>query len=1034
MSIQKSNYPLDRRTRTVVALICIIAATAGGAIYLRTEPQSNLKKQQERQPSAPPKTPAYQFTLADNRSIDASDEVTSTSLKRYRRRFVQPSIGNENIEKEFRHLRRYESLVMVSPTQLVSADANAFAWLNLETGKTQRRDVVPRRNYIRRIIASRDRKLIIGGQSGAPIVQLDVASNEVTTVPVDTASAEAQGMLPTGTPQAISADSKRLLFLNDNQPDRKRAYPRLVIGDLETGAVRKLEIDIEPSEIKKPRLSRLPLAVDVTHASFLPGDDLVTATGWWQGLADHSFIVCLKADSGEIVDRREVPRAFDKPFSAAKDVPVFATSDNQGISVWTWNGSEIQSTLELHAPGLLNCSIALSNDATQLAAIDSTGLVSLWDLQTERRLILGTHGAQGLQAIFSSDQSQIISSALDGRIRVWRTKNIVEAQLDGRSPAQKIASQNLAPSAQHVAISPDGRHFAITDGSDRVQIWNAKSGKGFLDQSIAGAGAMDFSSSKSHLVVSGKDRMLTLIDLQTPGSVKRVSIAAPDPARISKRFQQYLPENNVSTRKNRLQLSRDGNVAGYVGTGYLQLFNLEKPDQAYTYSNISWNGNRSLLRSQSFTAIAVNGDGALVAGAALDRLKIWRARTGELIQNIKIRNGMGKPSSLCFAADGSQLACLADGKVTVYDVRNGEAVRVIEKATAATLFDNAEGKLLHGNLLGEVILTDLTSEDAEVLFAIDEPVESIEVDRNGCIVVKGGSATTHLFEPLPDEIKRQSQWPRLSNIEFAPVSPGKIVPNNQTFTQWRERFQTNIIGFEVNPETRQRTSLPPNIQQVRYSSNGRRLKAFLHQPKGPDKPLPGLVFLHGGFTLSADDMKSVLAITKDRFVVMAPAMRGENGNPGTLELMCGEVDDARAAIQWLATQSFVDSKHIYAFGHSVGGATSALLSLRSNVPIVHSGSCGGIYTERIFDEWADMVPFDNTAAERKARLLVGNLPHMQRHHFAFLGKSDPLRQELKLPASDSKLSVEIVPGDHFTSFEESLQGYLKVIDKPIQHR
>ncbi len=71
-------------------------------------------------------------------------------------------------------------------------------------------------------------------------------------------------------------------------------------------------------------------------------------------------------------------------------------------------------------------------------------------------------------------------------------------------------------------------------------------------------------------------------------------------------------------------------------------------------------------------------------------------------------------------------------------------------------------------------------------------------------------------------------------------------------------------------------------------------------------------------------------------------LRGENGNPGNYELFLTEVGDAKAAVRWLARQPFVDAKRVYTFGHSTGGAISALLSLREGVPAVNGGCWGGL--------------------------------------------------------------------------------------------
>jgi dipeptidyl aminopeptidase/acylaminoacyl peptidase len=60
-------------------------------------------------------------------------------------------------------------------------------------------------------------------------------------------------------------------------------------------------------------------------------------------------------------------------------------------------------------------------------------------------------------------------------------------------------------------------------------------------------------------------------------------------------------------------------------------------------------------------------------------------------------------------------------------------------------------------------------------------------------------------------------------------------------------------------------------------------------------------------------------------VLMLPALRGSNENPGKNECFLGEVEDLMAAADFLATRADVDPERIYLAGHATGG-TLALLT------------------------------------------------------------------------------------------------------------
>jgi len=167
--------------------------------------------------------------------------------------------------------------------------------------------------------------------------------------------------------------------------------------------------------------------------------------------------------------------------------------------------------------------------------------------------------------------------------------------------------------------------------------------------------------------------------------------------------------------------------------------------------------------------------------------------------------------------------------------------------------------------------------------------------------------------------------------------------------------------------------------------------------------------------------------------VMIPTLRGENGNPGSFELFYGEVDDARAAILELTKQPRIDASRIYTFGHSAGGAISALLSLWDDVPIRFGGSSGGLYLKDFFSGWKDFAPFDlSNEKEKRLRLLVGNMSSMKRKHIAYLGEDDTIAKvvpaaDTEIKQSGAPLTISIIGGDHFTSLELAASSFANAI-------
>ena len=118
--------------------------------------------------------------------------------------------------------------------------------------------------------------------------------------------------------------------------------------------------------------------------------------------------------------------------------------------------------------------------------------------------------------------------------------------------------------------------------------------------------------------------------------------------------------------------------------------------------------------------------------------------------------------------------------------------------------------------------------------------------------------------------------------------------------------------------------LGPNVAYVSPVKNGTRR--------------PAILWLAGGFDWSINDAfwlpssrsndQSARAFRDAGIVLMLPALRGSNENPGHNECFFGEVEDVLTAADFLAKRPDVDPKRIYLGGHSTG-ATLALLAAES---------------------------------------------------------------------------------------------------------
>jgi acetyl esterase/lipase len=259
---------------------------------------------------------------------------------------------------------------------------------------------------------------------------------------------------------------------------------------------------------------------------------------------------------------------------------------------------------------------------------------------------------------------------------------------------------------------------------------------------------------------------------------------------------------------------------------------------------------------------------------------------------------------------------------------------------------------------------------------------------------------------------------------------------DRPYLQVRRAHATVLTEKGRAPEKAGPPVPPGDVKLVHYTSGELKLAAwFALPPKAPADDIPAIVFFHGGFALSEDDVKECKPFLDAGYAVLLPSLRGENDNPGHFELMYGEVDDARAAVQWLAAQPRIDKGRIYTFGHSVGGGISALLSLWDDVPVLATGSSAGLFPYTVFAAWSEILPFDRrNPLERQLRLLLGNTGDMKHKHHAYIGSEDDLKSvvgpaEAEIERTGAPLRVTVVDGDHVTCLAPAMRAFLRDIQK-----
>lgn len=214
----------------------------------------------------------------------------------------------------------------------------------------------------------------------------------------------------------------------------------------------------------------------------------------------------------------------------------------------------------------------------------------------------------------------------------------------------------------------------------------------------------------------------------------------------------------------------------------------------------------------------------------------------------------------------------------------------------------------------------------------------------------------------------------------------------ETLAKYRAAHPTVLTKKGPSPDQFDNT-VPPGVKVVQYTSQGKKLMAWLIEPNDKLKHA-AVVFAHGGFSLGAGDIEQAMPFANAGFIVMLPSWRGENGNPGYFEMCGGEVEDAVSAIDYLSKNKNVDKNNIFAAGHSIG-ATTVLLAAEMSNKLKKLGACGGVPSFIEQGRAYDDPPFDTNSTELKRRSMGSFLEDLNCPVKLYYGSNDAFEQTMK---------------------------------------
>jgi Fe-S cluster assembly iron-binding protein IscA/alpha/beta superfamily hydrolase len=173
-------------------------------------------------------------------------------------------------------------------------------------------------------------------------------------------------------------------------------------------------------------------------------------------------------------------------------------------------------------------------------------------------------------------------------------------------------------------------------------------------------------------------------------------------------------------------------------------------------------------------------------------------------------------------------------------------------------------------------------------------------------------------------------------FRFSAPSAGPEPPDTaMSLAEARRGFKTQLARRDS--KGRAAPEPPPNVlRRIRYDAPAGKSAAYLTPEPKDGKRHPAIVWVTGGDCNSIDEGcwrdeipaidQSASAYRKAGIVMMFPALRGGNDNPGVKEGFFGEVEDVLAAAEFLRAQAYVDPDRVYLGGHSTGGTLVFLVA------------------------------------------------------------------------------------------------------------
>ena len=422
----------------------------------------------------------------------------------------------------------------------------------------------------------------------------------------------------------------------------------------------------------------------IANAKFLGGNDTIAIAE-----VIHTMVQQRREYLIKLYDRKSQKEtmSFHVPAGTNWDIATFSphnkfvATDAPDKSVTLWDLSSRQQVLKLPGTGTAVASLALAPDEKALAGTFYPGTFVVWDLNSGKQKFEGYSQIENPGIAFSSDGKRLAVGMRDNLVQ------ILDADTGSSLQSMSFPKGTLGL----MFFSPDDSRLFATTTDGLIYSWNLHDGRllGFDESHTNEVMSFSFSPDGKSVATGSVDRTLKIWDVAT-----------------GKQIRTIIGHGGWVTS---LDWSADGrHLLSGDSDGLMKVWDLEKRDLPL------WPDQKPI----SVSATAFTPENELVAiGRTADKtLKLWNLSTGQMMRDLGPAETI---SSAAFSRDAGFVAVAVAPHVMIYSVVTGKLISTLEAPAVDVYsleFSPDATKLLSGNRLGNVILSEVSSGRTEVRF------------------------------------------------------------------------------------------------------------------------------------------------------------------------------------------------------------------------------------------------------------------------------------------------------------------------------